>query len=135
MIQRFVLYGLAGWVTEVLWTGFGSLLSGDPRLRSHTYLWMFPIYGGAVLLEFIHDSIREWHWVTRGLLYMSLIFTIEYTSGWAIRGLVGISPWIYTNRFSIDGLIRLDYAPAWFAAGLVFEKIHDYLDERRIFPY
>ncbi|MDK2986766.1 MAG: hypothetical protein PWQ96_2410, partial [Clostridia bacterium] len=24
--------------------------------------------------------------------------------------------------------IRLDYAPVWFTAGLLFEKLHDFLD-------
>ena len=27
-------------------------------------------------------------------------------------------------RFSIRGLIRLDYAPAWFVLGLFFERLH-----------
>ena len=132
MVLRFVVYGAIGWITEVLWTGMGSLLAGDPRLRSYTYLWMFPIYGGAVFLEVVHDNIRNWNWFARGLLYMILIFSIEYTAGWVIREFVGVSPWVYSNRFSIDGLIRVDYAPVWFAAGLAFEKIHDFLDKRLV---
>lgn len=33
-------------------------------------------------------------------------------------------PWDYTGRnTNIDGLIRLDFAPLWFATGLLFEQI------------
>ncbi|MGL6217488.1 MAG: putative ABC transporter permease, partial [Lacrimispora sphenoides] len=36
----------------------------------------------------------------------------------------GMCPWDYTGRNSnIDGLIRLDFAPLWFATGLLFEQI------------
>ena len=37
---------------------------------------------------------------------------------------VDACPWDYSNTpFNIKGLIRLDYAPLWFCAGLLFEKI------------
>lgn len=33
-------------------------------------------------------------------------------------------PWDYSGaKSNINGLIRLDYAPFWMAAGLIFEKI------------
>jgi len=130
MITRIAIYGTVGWILEVLWTGFGSLLAGDPRLTSRTYLWMFPIYGAGVLLEYVHDNIRDWHWFLRGLVYTVVILAIEYSTGWLIRSIVGVAPWTYTNRLSIDRLIRLDYVPVWFAVGLLFEKMHDFLDER-----
>ena len=32
-------------------------------------------------------------------------------------------PWDYSDaKYNIDGLVRLDFAPAWFILGLVFEK-------------
>lgn len=59
---------------------------------------------------------------------MILIFTVEYLSGLVLRMLLGVCPWDYSgNTFSVNGLIRLDYAPAWFTAGLLFEKLHDLL--------
>lgn len=134
MAVRIAIYGAIGWIIEVLWTGLGSLIAGDPRLISQTYLWMFPIYGAAVLLEFVHDNIRSLPWVIRGTIYMILIFSIEYITGWIIRDIVGVVPWTYTNRYSVDNLIRLDYAPAWFFVGLMFEKLHDFLDNRLLLP-
>ena len=58
-----------------------------------------------------------------GILYMVLIFVAEYVCGFWLRRR-GICPWDYTGRHSsINGLIRLDFAPLWFMTGLLFEKI------------
>ena len=58
-----------------------------------------------------------------GLLYMVLIFMVEYAAGaWMTER--GICPWDYTGRHSsINGLIRLDFAPLWFGTGLLFENL------------
>ena len=54
-----------------------------------------------------------------GLEYFYQIFI----SGSFLRE-IGICPWDYSAaRFQYRGIIRLDYAPLWFAAGLIFEKI------------
>lgn len=128
MRKRFLIYGLAGWCMEVIWTGLGSFLSGDIFLNARTYIWMFPIYGMAILFEPIHNRIRDWPVIIRGGVYTLLIFIIEYLAGWILQRFIGECPWNYGGSFfSIDGLIRLDYAPAWFLAGLFFEKIHDLL--------
>ncbi len=127
-MQRFYIYGLLGWCLEVLWTGLGSLLAGDVRLTAKTYLWMFPIYGMAVLFEPIHDFIRPLPLWARGTLWMLLFFTVEYLTGWLLKNMLGVIPWDYSYApFNIHGLIRLDYAPVWFCAGLLYEKVHDWL--------
>lgn len=129
MIYRFLIYGLLGWGLEVFWTGLGSALKGDVRLAASTYLWMFPIYGLAILMEPLHDNIRNWPWLIRGVLWILIIWTIEYVTGGVIRLITGASPWDYsgTTPWQIDGLIRLDMAPLWFITGLLFEWIHDFL--------
>ena len=54
---------------------------------------------------------------------MSCIFGAEYLSGSFLKR-CGCCPWDYSHaRYNIRGVIRLDYAPFWFAAGLFFEKI------------
>lgn len=113
---------------EVFWTGLGSLLQGDATLMSFTNLWMFFIYGSAVFLEPIHDIIAGWRWPVRGIIWVILIWGIEYTSGMVLYNLLGIRAWVYTGPFAIEGLVKLDYAPAWFIAGLIFERIHYTLD-------
>lgn len=129
MGKKFIFYGLIGWCIEVIWTGLGSLIKGDVTLTSRTYIWMFFIYGLAVFLERVHDRIRHAPILIRGGIYTLLIFFIEYSTGWFLRLVLGACPWDYSNSaYSINGIIRLDYAPAWFFAGLLFEKIHDWLD-------
>lgn len=121
---RFAVYGACGWLIEIMWTGLGSVLRGDPRLTSQTYLWMFPIYGGgALLLERLFPLLADKHWLLRGLTSVAVIFTVEYVTGLSLRLLVGRSPWDYSGTpFSVHGLIRLDYAPAWFVLALLFER-------------
>jgi hypothetical protein len=65
MVKRFFIYGILGWGIEVIWTGLGSLISGDLRLLGFTNLWMFFIYGAAVFLEPINDIISSWKWPFR----------------------------------------------------------------------
>lgn len=132
-MKRFLIYGVAGWGLEIIWTGIGSLLRGDLMLRGFSYLWMFPIYGLALFLEPLHDQLRPWPWYLRGLIWMSAILAIEYSTGWLLKSILGSCPWNYSGaRFGIDGLIRLDYTPAWFSAGLLFERLHDTLIKHSI---
>lgn len=101
-------------------------MAGRWTLDSHTYLWMFPIYGLAVFLEYVHEEIRPYKWWARGLIYMTLIFGVEYLTGYLLDSLVGACPWDYSDKpLSVKGYIRLDYGPVWFMAGLLFEQIHD----------
>ncbi len=128
MLKRFLFYGIFGWGIEIIWTGLGSLLGGDLRLLGHSNLWMFLIYGCAVFLEPIHHTIARWPWLLRGLLWVLLIWCIEYSSGLLLYLVLGVHPWYYTDRFAVNGLITLAYAPAWFVAGMVFELLHGNLD-------
>lgn len=126
MLVRFLTYGALGWIVEILWTGMGSILRRDPRLTATTYLWMFPIYGGGGLLfEQVYQVIAGRPWMVRGLIWVVAIFAVEYATGWLIRQAVGRSPWDYTGApLALGALIRLDYAPAWFVLGLLYERLY-----------
>ncbi len=86
------------------------------------------IYGSAVFLEPLHDIIRSWNIILRGIIWVVIIWGIEFTTGKILLGILHVYPWRYYGKFAIEGLVRIDYAPAWFIAGLVFEKIHRTLD-------
>lgn len=119
---------------EIIFTSMESIASGDFRLMGRTSLIMFPIYGLGALLGPIGRAVDTWlgdrkKIVRRDRLWrhgmndMVLIFTAEYIFGFFLR-LAGICPWDYTGRnMNVDGLIRLDFAPCWFGAGLLFERI------------
>ena len=144
---RFFVYGCVGWVLEVLWTALYEVTTGTrrpapgsstripmtrgERLRAagHTTLWMFPLYGAAaVVFEPLHDAVRAWPWPARGALYAAGLFAVEALAGLALKRATGRCPWDYSYaRFSVGGVIRLDYAPLWFAFGLGLERLHDAL--------
>ena len=124
MITGFLLYGVVGWVLEILWTGLHSLLKKAFSLMGLTSLWMFPIYGMAVLLEPVFLLLAGFPPVIRGGVYMLCIYVVEYGSGWGLQRFAGVCPWDYSqSKYHIHGLIRLDYAPVWFGVGLFFESI------------
>ncbi len=131
--MNFLKCGVTGWCLEVLFTSLESIMAHDWRLMGKTSLLMFPIYGCGVLLSPI-ARLTDW-WIgggvvrpvdrafRHGMLYVVLIFTMEYASGAWLRAR-GMCPWDYTGRqLNINGLIRLDFAPLWFGTGLLFEQI------------
>jgi len=131
MMKRFFIYGFAGWSIEIFWTGLHSLMMGDLKLQGYTNLWMFLIYGCAIFLEPIHDILSGWRWMFRGLLWVIIIWGIEYTSGLILFNILSVYPWYYSGPFAVDNLVRIDFAPAWFVAGLLFERLHRTLEVRQ----
>jgi hypothetical protein len=120
---RFLAYGLAGWAVDSL---FVFARTGRRRPSS---LLNVPVYGLAELLfEPVHDRLRQRPLALRAALYGTGILGVEYASGRLLRRLVGYVPWNYGRaRFSIDGLVRIDYLPLWAAYGLGLERLHDLL--------
>lgn len=142
---RFAVYGTLGWCAEIVWTALCELVTGaraDPgsrdrptrlsraerlSLTGRTYVWMFPVYGlGGLVFEPCHEAVRVWPWWARGALWAALIFAVEYAAGVVLCRVIGRCPWDYAGaRWSVGGLIRIDYAPLWFAFGLLLERVHD----------
>lgn len=115
-----------GLALEVVFTALMDYpASGDRRLKGYTYVWMAPIY--ALIYPFstvLVPRLAPYPAPARGIIYMLLIFAVEYSSGWLLRKLVGECPWESGYRkakWNVHGLIRLDFAPAWIGASLVFE--------------
>ncbi len=126
--------GIAGWCLEIVFTSVESIMARDLRLFGRTSLWMFPIYGMGAFLgpisrfldSWIGDreilSLKDKFW-RHGFSDMVLIFLAEYVTGAFLKAR-NMCPWDYSGRlFSIDGLIRLDFAPFWFGTGLLFEHL------------
>lgn len=123
MKRNFLLCGSVGWCLEIFWTGFHALLNGQFTMMGKTSLLMFPIYGCAAVIAPVYQKIASVPTVLRGCLYTTGIFLTEFSTGSILKHL-GICPWDYSGTpFHVHGVIRLDYAPVWFVAGLLFEKI------------
>lgn len=121
--KNFIKCGLTGWCMEIISTSLDALRRRDMTLKGNTSLWMFPIYGSAAILAPLGRQLRSKPVWMRGLTYMGLIFSMEYLSGILLQG-HGICPWDYgRSRWNVRRVIRLDFAPCWFCAGLLFEHL------------
>lgn len=122
-LKNFLKCGLTGWCLEILFTAVGALRRRDMTLKGNTSLWMFPIYGCAAVFAPISRLLRKKSVWFRGLTYMSIIFSTEYFAGKMLRHR-SLCPWDYSRcRWNLSRVIRLDYAPCWFVAGLLFERL------------
>jgi uncharacterized membrane protein len=115
-----------GMALEVVFTAVAEHpSSGDRRLKGYTYLWMAPIYALVYpACALLVPMLAPYPTAVRGVIYMLIIYAVEYSSGWLLRKLVGECPWERGYRdakWGVHGLIRLDFAPGWIAAGLIFE--------------
>ena len=124
---RFVAYGLVGTLVESAFTtGVASVGAGRVVLRGPSTPWMLALYGLALpLFEPVHDAVRDRPAWQRGSVYAAGIIAVEAVSGVAWRTVTGKVPWEYRSGLAIDGVTRLEYAPAWAAIGLVTERLHD----------
>ena len=121
--RDFIKCGVTGWCMEVLWTGLGNMKNHDKKLSSNTSLIMFPIYGAAAIIKPVYSLIKNKNFIFRGIVYSILIYSGEFISGTFLKK-HDMCPWDYSkSKYNINGIVRLDYAPAWFGAGLLFEKL------------
>lgn len=120
---KFLLCGSAGWCMEIFWTGLHSLFTGQKTLTGKTSLLMFPIYGCAAVIAPLSVKLSSFPFFYRGILYTAGFYLVEFISGSFLKQF-GMCPWDYSGvPLQCHGVIRLDYAPLWFTAGLIFEKI------------
>ena len=123
MKNKFILCGIIGWCLEIFWTGLHSLQKGRRDLMGQSSLWMFPIYGCAAIIAPLSKFYKNCHIIVRGVIYMLHIFFGEYVFGSFLKK-HAMCPWDYSkSKYHVNGLIRLDYAPLWFFAGLLYETI------------
>jgi hypothetical protein len=138
---RLVFYACLGVAGEVVFTAacarLGIALTADLdeaearsewRLKGHSFVWMLPIYGlGLLTFEPVHDALRSDPWPVRGLVYVALLYVIEYASGAFLARLTGGPVWRWIGRGSVAGHVHLAMAPVWFALGLALEPLQDFL--------
>lgn len=122
-LNNFIHCGILGWCMEIVFTALGKIRRRQFALQGSTSVWMFPIYGCAALLAPLFRLMKKKPLLVRGLAYMSAIFSMEFISGILLRRR-SLCPWDYSrSRWNVSRVIRLDYAPYWFGAGLLFEKL------------
>lgn len=129
MALKMLVFACVGVAMEVVFTAADSYRkTRDKTLQGVSYVWMLPIYALVPpVLSILHPRVSALPLPARLALYVTLLFAVEYASGWLLRRLTGACPWeagYHGKRWAVDGLIRLDYAPAWVAACFLFERLY-----------
>ena len=125
MKNEFVKCGITGCCMELVWTSFCGMRNKDLKLIGQTSIWMFPIYGMASVIKPLSCKLKQQNRgiVSRGLIYTMGIYATEYATGMMLKKKERC-PWDYSkSKYNINGVIRLDYAPLWFAVGLMYENM------------
>lgn len=122
-IKNFIKCGIIGWCMEITFTSLGALRRRERPLMGQTSLFMFPIYGCAAFFRPLFLLLKHCHLLVRGTVYVLSIFASEYTSG-RFLAKHNLCPWDYSrHRWHVNGLIRADFFPFWFIAGLLYEHV------------
>ena len=132
LVIFFAAFGIA---TEVFFTAFMDLYHNTPlcdktrwALAGNSYVWMVFIYGLIPLFgNVVVRPMHKYNVALRLLLYASIIYAVEFISGYILRVVTGSCPWEYTSGWHIMGLIRLDYAPAWLFFAFLLETLYVYV--------
>lgn len=122
--KDFMKCGLMGWGLECFWTGLASVcIEKNKKMTCATSMWMFPIYGMASAIAPLCHVMKNKNILLRGSVYTVCIFLTEYSTGSLLKKF-DCCPWDYSKaKANYKGLVRFDYAPLWFAVGLLYEKI------------
>jgi uncharacterized membrane protein len=88
-----------------------------------SWLFILQFESKKAIIKPLYRYFKKIPALFRGFIYSTGIFCFEYLSGSLLKK-HHLCPWDYSNApTNINGVIRLDYAPVWMAAGLIFEKI------------
>ena len=122
------LFSFLGLGLEVAFTAaLDSWKRWDRFLMGYSSIWYIPLYAVVpFILSWAGPSLFPIPWYLRGLIYMVACFVLEFAGMGALRLILGASPSeasYYKARWNVLGLIRLDWAPVWFCAGLLFETL------------
>src|SRR3989338_3054874 len=127
---KILFFALLGMGLENIWTGiYGFIKNRDVTLRGYSNVWVLPVYGiGAWAFGFFIGVLQNAAWWVRGLIYVVLIYAIDYLANFTIERWTGANPWPYEGRLHINHRINLAYFPLWFVFGFMVEFFHFFLE-------
>ncbi|MFR8352204.1 MAG: putative ABC transporter permease [Blautia obeum] len=109
-------------VHGIFWTGLHSLLPVRKLLQERLLFDVSHLRLSFIIAP-LSVKLSSFPFFYRGILYTAGFYLVEFISGSFLKQF-GMCPWDYSGvPLQCHGVIRLDYAPLWFTAGLIFEKI------------
>jgi hypothetical protein len=132
ILMKFLKFATFGMTCEIFFTALVEVKNSIKNktkinwaLKGFSFIWMFPIYGLVALLgPIIIEPAQQFPFIIRLLIYTSIIFIVEYITGWVIRKMTGRCPWHYDSGWQIHNLIRLDFTPFWMLFSALIEFLY-----------
>ncbi len=124
---RLYFWGIHGVFAEIVFTAtWEFVVTSRWSLMGATSLWSFLIYGvGSLAAEVLYTALQSCGLmlIGRGLVYVLGIYFWELVCG-LLLDCFGARGWDYSQfSYNFLGIITLEYAPLWLAAGLYFELL------------
>lgn len=140
LLSKLIAFAGFGIFVEVVFRAFTNTLEQlyfdqpiDYTFRTKIYFWMIPIYGMSyLLLNAVYNKLSQIPFFLQLMLITISIFIIEYSTGFALQQLIGKCPWEYKIGYHFNGLIRLDYAPAWMLFAYLLLRFYKYIESIRL---
>lgn len=120
--RNFLICGLTGWCMEILFTSAGSLARHDGRLIGQTSLWCSPSTVCCLYRSGLCKNQKAAGTSARQHLYSGYFF-IRVLKRFSLKAASFLPLGLQQRQGKCQRLIRLDYAPLWLGAGLLFERI------------
>ncbi|HEY9784810.1 MAG TPA: hypothetical protein V6D17_05360 [Candidatus Obscuribacterales bacterium] len=132
LLIEMLLFAVLGLGIEVVFTALMDIAKDSKKhLMGYSSIWYMPLYAlTPIFFAVLAPYLFALPWFVRGLIYVPLFFALEYAGMFSLRKLLGSSPSqqsYYQSRWNVNGLIRLDFAPAFFALGLLLEFVYRFL--------
>lgn len=132
----FVLFGIIGVASEVFFISITNIFRKRYRcLIGQSSLWMFFVYGTVYFIILLGRTYFSGYSIfLRGLLYLVLIYALEFTSGSILTKFKAI-PWDYRKdtKYNFRGIISLEFLPIWYVGGIISELLYLFLKSHLVF--
>jgi len=131
-----------GITMEVIWTALVWFFKKrNIKFVGSTSLWMIPLYAITpymfyLVIKYLPNSSI----FLRSLIYLMVIFLLEYIYGWIFKKILQVPLWDYSRdtedhtgyycKYNLKGLIALEFTPLWYIVGIIGELIYLYLLSR-----
>ena len=131
ILSKFLVFGFLGLFIQLSYNALKSLvINKNWSLVGEVSLWMIPLYGLIVFVyPYTYFKVSSYGIVMRGIAYMLVFFIVQFVIGWILNRFRAC-PWQYNGKLAVaGGIIDFSYAPIWFAAGLLIEKINPFVSK------